>query len=146
MVKILPASAGDIRDRGLIPVSGSSPGRGHGNPLQNSCLEDPMDRGAWWVTVHMVTKSQTWLKWLSTQASDYSLFVLKWLRLIHVNSLMVSGSEWFLFLKYAVLLLNIYIVCIYIKAFYWIVISLMNICQENTQLLKLQLINLFVFY
>ena len=54
---------------------------------------------------------------------------------------MVRGSEWFLFLKYAVLLLNIYIVYIYIKAFYWIVISLMNIFQENTQLLKLQLIN-----
>ena len=41
-------NAGDIRDTGLIPGSGRSPGGGHGNPLQNSCLENPMDRGAWW--------------------------------------------------------------------------------------------------
>ena len=39
--------------------------RGHDNPLQYSCLENPMDRGAWWATVHGITKSQTWLKWLS---------------------------------------------------------------------------------
>ena len=45
MVKNLPASAGDIRDMGLIPGSGRSPGGGHGNPLQYSCLEDRMDRG-----------------------------------------------------------------------------------------------------
>ena len=42
--------------------------RGHDNPLQYSCLENPMDRGAWWATVHGVTKSQTWLKWLSMHA------------------------------------------------------------------------------
>ena len=52
VVKNLPANAGDIRDMGSIPGSGRSPGGGHGNPLQYSCLEDPMDRGAWWVTVH----------------------------------------------------------------------------------------------
>ena len=46
MVKNLPASAGDIRDMGLIPGSGRSPGGGHGNPLQYSCLEDRMDRGS----------------------------------------------------------------------------------------------------
>ena len=46
-VKNLPAKAGDIRDRGLIPGSGTSPGGGRGNPLQYSCLEKPMDRGAW---------------------------------------------------------------------------------------------------
>ena len=44
---------------GSIPGSGRSPGGGHGNPLQYSCLENPMDRGAWWATVHGVTKSQT---------------------------------------------------------------------------------------
>ena len=59
MVKNLPANAGDIRDTGLIPESGRSPGVGHGNPLQYSCLENPMDRGAWWATVHRVAKSQT---------------------------------------------------------------------------------------
>ena len=57
MVKISPANAGDIRDAGLIHGSGRSPGGGHGNPLQYSCLKNPMDRGAWWATVHEVTKS-----------------------------------------------------------------------------------------
>ena len=51
MVKNLPANAGDIRDEGLIPGLGRSPGEGHGNPLQYSCLENPMDRGAWWANV-----------------------------------------------------------------------------------------------
>ena len=50
------------RDVGSIPGSGRSPEEGHGNPLQYSCLENPMDRGAWWATVHSVTKSQTQLK------------------------------------------------------------------------------------
>ena len=61
-VKNLPANAGDIRDVGLIPGSGRSPGGWHGHPLQYSCLEDPMGRGAWWATVHGVTKSWTQLK------------------------------------------------------------------------------------
>ena len=56
-VKNLPADAGDIRDPGSVPESGKSPGGGHGNPLQYSCLENPMDRGAWWAVVHGVTKS-----------------------------------------------------------------------------------------
>ena len=56
MVKNLPANAGDIRDMGLIPGLGRFPGGGHGNTLQYSCLEDPMDRGAWGATVHGVTK------------------------------------------------------------------------------------------
>ena len=59
MVKHPSANAGDARDAGLIPESRRSPGGGHGNPLQYSCLENPMDRGAWWATVHGVTKSQT---------------------------------------------------------------------------------------
>ena len=61
VVKSLSASAGDIRDAGLIPGSGRSPGGGNGNPLQYSCLENLMDRGAWQATVHGVTKSQTQL-------------------------------------------------------------------------------------
>ena len=48
VAKNLPVHAGDIRYSGLIPESGRSPGRGHGNPLQYFCLENPMDRGAWW--------------------------------------------------------------------------------------------------
>jgi len=59
VVKNLPANAGDARDAGSIPGSGRSPGEGNGNPLQYSCLGNPMDRGAWQATVHGVTKSQT---------------------------------------------------------------------------------------
>ena len=66
MVKNPLASAGDIRDAGSISRLGRSPGGGHGNPLQYSCLENPMDRGAWPATVHRVTKSRTPLKQLST--------------------------------------------------------------------------------
>jgi len=57
VVKNQPGNAGDIRDMGSIPGSGRSPGGGHGNPLQYSCLENPMDRGAWTATVHGVAKS-----------------------------------------------------------------------------------------
>ena len=53
------ASAGDVRGTGLIPGSGRSPAGGHGNPLQYSCLENPMDRGAWGATVCSISKSQT---------------------------------------------------------------------------------------
>ena len=56
MVKNRPASAGDIRDLGSIPGLGRSPGGGHGNPLQYSYLENPMDRGTWQATVHRVGK------------------------------------------------------------------------------------------
>ena len=52
MVKNPPANAGDTRDVGLIPESGGSPGGGNGNLFQYSCLENPMDRGAWWATGH----------------------------------------------------------------------------------------------
>ena len=62
VLKNLPANAGDIRDVGLIPGSGRSPGGGHGNPLQYSCLENSIDRGAWWATLHGVSKSWTRLK------------------------------------------------------------------------------------
>ena len=59
VVKNPPPSARDIRDVGLIPGLGRSHGERHSNPLQYSCLENPMDRGAWWVMVHRVTKNQT---------------------------------------------------------------------------------------
>ena len=66
MVRSLAVDAGDIRDSGLIPGSRRSPGGGHGNPLQDSCLENLMDRGTWQATVHRVAESQTQLKRLST--------------------------------------------------------------------------------
>ena len=53
------ASAYSVGDPGSIPASGRSPGEGNGNPLQYSCLENSMERGAWWATVYGVTKSQT---------------------------------------------------------------------------------------
>ena len=68
MVKKLPAKAGDRRDTGLISESGRPPEGGHGNSLQYSCLENPIDRGAWWVTVHRITKSWTQLNQLSMHA------------------------------------------------------------------------------
>ena len=61
LVKNLPTNAGDIREVGFIPGSGKSPGE-HGNPLQYSCLENPMDKGAWWAIVHGIMTEQ-----LSTQ-------------------------------------------------------------------------------
>ena len=68
VVKNPPANAGDIRDMGSVPGSERSPGEGKGNPLQYSCLQNPMDRGAWWATVHGTTKIQKELKQLSTHA------------------------------------------------------------------------------
>ena len=59
VVKNQTANVGDVRDAGSVPGLGRSPGGGHGNPLQHSCLENPMDRGAWRATVHRVAKSQT---------------------------------------------------------------------------------------
>ena len=67
VVKNLPINAEDIKDVVLIPGSGRSPGGGHGNPLQYSCLESPMDRRAWRATTSGVAKSQTQLKQLNTQ-------------------------------------------------------------------------------
>ena len=58
-IKNLPANAGDS---GVIPGLERFPGKGNGNPVQYSCLENPMDRGAWWATVHVVAKSQIQLK------------------------------------------------------------------------------------
>ena len=68
-------NAGDLRDLGLIPGWGRSPGVENGKPLQYSCLENPMDRGAWWATVHWVAKSWTQLKQLSTRIELIHNFV-----------------------------------------------------------------------
>ena len=65
----------ETRHVGLIPGSERSPGGGNGNPLQYSCLENPMERGAWGTTVHGVTKSQTWLKRLNVHTHTYMLCV-----------------------------------------------------------------------
>ena len=62
VVKNLPANEGDTKDTGSIPGWGRSPGGGHGRPLQYSCLENPMDRGAWQAVVHRFSKSQIQLK------------------------------------------------------------------------------------
>ena len=62
VVKNLPDNEGDMRDAGSIPGLGRSPRVGDGYPLQYSCLENPVDKGAWWATVHRITMSQTRLK------------------------------------------------------------------------------------
>ena len=69
VVKNPSANAGDVRDAGSITGSGRSSGGGHGNPLQDSCLESPMDREASEATVHRITNSWTWLKQLSIHTS-----------------------------------------------------------------------------
>ena len=73
------ASACNVGDPGSSPGSGRSPGEGNGNPLQFSCLENPMDRGAWWATVHGVAKRQTRL-------SDFTFTSLEgWIRVHEVE-------------------------------------------------------------
>ena len=75
MVKNLPANAGDRRDINLILGLGRSPGGGNGNPRQYSCLENPMDRGAWWATVRRVAKSHTQLSMHANEGKARSLTV-----------------------------------------------------------------------
>ena len=78
MVKNLPASLGDIRDMGSVPRQGRFPGGGHGDPLQYCCLKNPMDRGTWQAIVHRVSKSQTQLKRLSTDACMQAIIMIFW--------------------------------------------------------------------
>ena len=82
VVKNPPATAGDARDAGSIPGSEKPPGEGNGNPLQYSCLRNPMDRGAWWATFHGVTKSQTRL---STHAHTWNRIMDTERRLVVAN-------------------------------------------------------------
>ena len=96
VLKNLPANAGDARDVDSIPGLGRSPGGGHGNPLQYSCLENPMDRGAWCPTVHGVANSQTRLKRLSTHTrrlcSMYQKLCLKILyKMYHLKKRIQRG-------------------------------------------------------
>ena len=84
-VKNLPVNTGDtrdVRDTGSIPGLGRSPGGGHSNPLQYSCLENPMDRGNWQNTVHRVAQSWTQLKQLSTHACMQRKVLEKELRIL----------------------------------------------------------------
>ena len=85
MVKNPPANAGDAADPGLIPGSGRSPGGGNGNPRQYSCLENPMDRGAWRATVHEVVKVR--LDWASTAAAQTRGYA-------HILETPHPGSHW----------------------------------------------------
>ena len=73
MVKNPPANAGDIRDMGSVPRLGRCAGVGNGNPLQYSCLKNPIDRGAWQATVCRVAKSQIQLKQLGTNTHLYKM-------------------------------------------------------------------------
>ena len=80
-VKKLPANSGNLRDVGSIPGSGRFPGEGIGYPLQCSCLENPMDRGAWLATVHGVAKSRTQLSdfhFHTVLSHSYILSLLLW--------------------------------------------------------------------
>ena len=77
VIKNPSSNEGAIRDTGSIPGSGRSPGGGHGNPLQYSCLGNLMDRGAWRALVHWVAKSWSWLKQLSYSWEDWVFFCLK---------------------------------------------------------------------
>ena len=70
LVKNLPSNAGDARDAGSISGSGRSPGGGNDNPLQHSCLENPMDSGAWWAIIHGVAKESDTTERLSNNNDD----------------------------------------------------------------------------
>ena len=92
-VKSPPASTQDERDAGSIPGSGRSPGEGNGNSFQYSCLENPMDGGAWWATVHEVTESE----WLSPNSQllqgERTVTLLKWLRAFSITLLTLKGNR-----------------------------------------------------
>ena len=87
-VKNPPDNAEDIRNVGSVPGRGRSPGEGHGNPLQYSCPENPMDIGAWHVTIHRVSKSRTQLKQLNTTHIVY----FKWIYLIKESNVLIFDS------------------------------------------------------
>ena len=95
VVKNPPADTGDLRDTGSLPGWGRSPGKGHGNPLQCSCLGKPMDWGACQAILHGVTKCQTWLKQLGTHAQSPKLKSLGFFSGFScVNVHLITGSEY----------------------------------------------------
>ena len=83
-----PAASAEDKDSGLISGSGRFPGRAHGNSFLYSCLENPMDRGAWWAKVHRVRKSQTWLKKLSRDTHS-----MIYMQTYHMNSVVLLTSS-----------------------------------------------------
>ena len=93
VVKKPPAIAGDIRDADSVLGSGRSPEEGKGTPLQYSCLENPMDRAAWWATVHGVTKSQTRLKQLSTAQSSYGNYMRYYIYIKYLEECVDTSSS-----------------------------------------------------
>ena len=93
---------GDVRDSGLIPQSGRFPGGRNDNPLQYSCLGNPMDRGDWWATVYRVTKTWTWLSDLAFYKGTYSqnainlhshYLLLKCVTLLHPTPVLLPGKS-----------------------------------------------------
>ena len=92
VVKNLPASAGDTRDSGSTLGSGRPPGGGHSNTLQNSCLENPLDREAWQATVHGVSKSQTTKQLTHTHTHTHKLF-FKIATSFNISNNSVQGSN-----------------------------------------------------
>ena len=100
-------------DPGSIPGSGRSLGERNGNPLKYSCLENPMERGAWWAIIHVVAKSQTWLKWVSTHMciTHYVEQTFTYLLAIHISSLENAYLVYFPIFELAHLLFCYCVVC-----------------------------------
>ena len=92
VVKNPPAKTGNTRDEGSIPGSGRCPGVGNGNPLQYSCLENPIDRGAWRATVQGIRKTQIRLTNTHTQKSDEEVLYVLVTVLNHKSNKISSGS------------------------------------------------------
>ena len=91
IVKNPPANSGNKRVSGSIPGLGRSSGKGHGNPLQYSCLENPMDRGAWQTIARRVSRSWIQLKWLSMYACGILYWLLGKCRFVELCS---SSKYW----------------------------------------------------
>ena len=92
MVKNPPTNAGDARDVDTIPRQGRSPGGGHGNLLQYSCLENPRDRGAWWVMVDRVAKNQTQTQLKELSNMEVQAVLIKILGIIFCTKIL-KGSQ-----------------------------------------------------
>ena len=89
------ASVYNARDLGSSPGLGRSPGEGNGNPLQYYCLENPMDRGAWWAAVHGVAKSQTWLSDFTFTLSYFKWYLLENVYCIYIKIQLILSNSTF---------------------------------------------------